>query len=175
MKILSFVADIFEDLELWYPLIRLKEEGWEVDVVALDKAKTYVGKYGLKAQANKTYDEVDSKDYDGLLIPGGYAPDILRVEEDCIRLTQEFNAQGKPIGMICHAGWVPVTADILRGKTGTSTRKIKADLEGAGLTWVDEEVVVSENIISSRSPKDLHVYTTAFIDEVKKYKEKNQG
>ena len=171
MKILSFVADIFEDLELWYPLIRLKEEGWEVDVVALDKKKVYTGKYGLKAEANKSYDEVKSEDYDGLLIPGGYAPDILRVEEDCIRLTKEFNEQGKPIGMICHAGWVPVTADILRGKTGTSTKKIKADLEGAGMTWVDKEVVVSENIISSRSPKDLHVYTTAFIDEVKKYKE----
>ena len=135
MKILSFVADIFEDLELWYPLIRLKEEGWEVDVVALDKTKKYTGKYGLKAEANKEYDEVDSKDYDGLLIPGGFAPDILRIEEDCIRLTREFNEQGKPIGMICHAGWVPVTAGILRGKTGTSTKKIKADLEGAGLTW----------------------------------------
>jgi protease I len=165
MKILSFVADIFEDLELWYPLIRLKEEGWEVDVVAIDKNKVYTGKYGLKAEANKTYDEVKAEDYDGLLIPGGYAPDILRIEEGCIRLTKEFNE-------ICHAGWVPVTADILRGKTGTSTKKIKADLEGAGMTWVDKEVVVSENIISSRSPKDLHVYTTAFIEEVKKFKEK---
>ena len=72
MKILSFVADIFEDLELWYPLIRLKEEGWEVDVVAIDKEKTYTGKYGLKAHANKTYDEVKAEDYDGLLIPGGF-------------------------------------------------------------------------------------------------------
>lgn len=173
MKILSFVADIFEDLELWYPIIRLWEEGWEVDVVALDKSKTYTGKYGLKANANKTYDEVKAEDYDGLLIPGGYAPDILRVEDGCIRLTKEFNEQGKPIAMICHAGWVPITADILRGKTGTSTKKIRADLEGAGLTWVDQEVVVSENIISSRSPRDLHVYTTAFIEEVKKFKEKN--
>ncbi|NCC78406.1 MAG: type 1 glutamine amidotransferase [Clostridia bacterium] len=174
MKILTFVADIFEDLELWYPIIRLKEEGWEVDVVALDKNKTYTGKYGLKAEANQTYDEVKAEDYDGLLIPGGYAPDILRVEEGCIQLTKDFNDQNKPIGMICHAGWVPVTAGILKGKTGTSTKKIKADLEGAGLTWVDKEVVVSENIISSRSPKDLHVYMTSFIDEVKKFKEKNK-
>jgi len=174
MKILSFVADIYEDLELWYPLIRLKEEGWEVDVVAIDKEKTYIGKYGLKAKANKTYDEVKAEDYDGLLIPGGFAPDTLRIEEGCIRLTKEFNDQSKPIGMICHAGWVPITAGILKGKTGTSTKKIRADLEGAGLTWVDKEVVVSENIISSRAPGDLHVYTTAFIDEVNKFKEKNK-
>lgn len=174
MKILSFVADIYEDLELWYPLIRLKEEGWEVDVVAIDKEKTYIGKYGLKAKANKTYDEVKAEDYDGLLIPGGFAPDTLRIEEGCIRLTREFNDQRKPIGMICHAGWVPVTAGILKGKTGTSTKKIRADLEGAGLTWVDQEVVVSENIISSRAPGDLHVYTTAFIEEVNKFKEKNK-
>ncbi len=174
MKILSFVADIYEDLELWYPLIRLKEEGWEVDVVAIDKEKTYIGKYGLKAKANKTYDEVKAEDYDGLLIPGGFAPDTLRIEEGCIRLTKEFNDQNKPIGMICHAGWVPITAGILKGKTGTSTKKIRADLEGAGLTWVDKEVVVSENIISSRAPGDLHVYTTAFIDEVNKFKEKNK-
>jgi len=174
MKILSFVADIFEDLELWYPIIRLKEEGWEVDVVALDKNKTYTGKYGLKAEANKTYDEVKAEDYDGLLIPGGFAPDILRIEEGCIQLTKDFNDQNKPIGMICHAGWVPVTAGILKGKTGTSTKKIKADLEGAGLTWVDKEVVVSQNIISSRSPKDLHVYMTSFIDEVNKFKENNK-
>ncbi len=174
MKILSFVADIYEDLELWYPLIRLKEEGWEVDVVAIDKDKTYIGKYGLKAKANKTYDEVKAEDYDGLLIPGGFAPDTLRIEEGCIRLTKEFNDQNKPIGMICHAGWVPITAGILKGKKGTSTKKIRADLEGAGLTWVDEEVVVSENIISSRAPGDLHVYTTAFIDEVNKFKEKNK-
>ena len=171
MKILTFVADIFEDLELWYPIIRLKEEGWEVDVVALDKNKTYTG---MKGEANKTYDEVKAEDYDGLLIPGGYAPDILRVEEGCIQLTKDFNDQNKQIGMICHAGWVPVTAGILKGKTGTSTKKIRADLEGAGLTWVDKEVVVSENIISSRSPKDLHVYMTSFIDEVKKFKEKNK-
>ncbi len=174
MRILSFVADIYEDLELWYPLIRLKEEGWEVDVVAIDKEKTYIGKYGLKAKANKTYDEVKAEDYDGLLIPGGFAPDTLRIEEGCIRLTKEFNDQNKPIGMICHAGWVPITAGILKGKTGTSTKKIRADLEGAGLTWVDKEVVVSENIISSRAPGDLHVYTTAFIDEVNKFKEKNK-
>ena len=174
MKILTFVADIFEDLELWYPIIRLKEEGWEVDVNDLANNKTYTGKYGLKVEANKTYDEVKAEDYDGLLIPGGYAPDILRVEEGCIQLTKDFNDQNKPIGMICHAGWVPVTAGILKGKTGTSTKKIRADLEGAGLTWVDKEVVVSENIISSRSPKDLHVYMTSFIDEVKKFKEKNK-
>ena len=150
MKILTVVADIFEDLELWYPIIRLREEGYEVDVVAIDKEKTYIGKYGLEAKANKTYDEVSSKDYDGFLIPGGFAPDILRVEEGAIRLTREFNDEKKPIGMICHAGWVPITAGILKGKTGTSTKKIQADLEGAGLTWVDEEVVVSENIISSK-------------------------
>lgn len=174
MKILTFVADIFEDLELWYPIIRLREEGYEVDVVALDKEKTYIGKYGLEAKANKTYDEVSAKDYDGLLIPGGYAPDILRVEEGCIRLTKEFNEQNKPIGMICHAGWVPITADILREKKGTSTKKIQADLEGAGLTWVDEEVVVSKNIISSRSPRDLPAYMKAYIKEVESFKKDNK-
>jgi protease I len=162
-RVLAFVDDEFEDLEMWYPVLRLREEGAIVDVIGPEKGKKYIGKYGVPLIADLAFDDVVSTDYDGLYVPGGWAPDKLRRYATVIRLTQEFHAAAKPIAHICHAGWVLASAKICQGYTMTSTPGIKDDLENAGAIWVDEEVVVDRNIVSGRRPPDLPAFMRAFI------------
>ncbi len=168
MKIAVFVHEIFEDLELWYPVIRLREEGYDV-VLAGEKAGAfYTGKHGVPAKADVGFDDLNADEYDGLLVPGGFAPDKLRRYDAVKAFTKAMDDAKKPIGHICHAGWVLVSADILKGHKTTSTPAIKDDLINAGAEWVDEQVVVSGNIVSSRNPGDLHAYAKAFISLLKK-------
>ncbi|EUJ39206.1 type 1 glutamine amidotransferase domain-containing protein [Brochothrix campestris] len=162
-KILSFVSTDFEDLELWYPILRLREEGAEVHLIAEEKNKTYIGKYGVPAVSDAAFADVNSADYDALLVPGGWSPDKLRRFEDVLRLTREFDEAKKPIGQICHAGWVLISANILQGVNVTSTPGIKDDMTNAGAIWHDEPVVVDGHIVSSRRPPDLPDYLREFI------------
>lgn len=166
-KILAFVDDVYEDLELWYPKIRLEEEGWTVTVAGPKANKTYTGKHGYPCPCNTDIADVKSEDYDALLVPGGFAPDKLRRDANVLRLTREFNEQGKVIAFICHAGWILISADILRGRKATGTVGIKDDLVNAGAEWFDEELVIDGNLISSRTPVDLHVFGKAIVDAVK--------
>jgi protease I len=162
-KVLSFVADLFDEKELFYPAIRLKEEGYEVEFAG-PEAVEYSGKSGLKQKADLSFESIKVEDYEGLLIPGGYAPDKMRVHEAALEAVRQFQSAGKPIAMICHAGWVGASAGIVKGRRLTSTITIKDDLENAGATWVDEAPVVDENLVTGRNPGDLHSYTKAFID-----------
>jgi protease I len=166
-KILVFVDDIYEDLELWYPKIRLEEEGWRVIISGPEAARTYRGKHGYPCTADLGIAELASKDYDALLIPGGFAPDKLRRDPMVLRLTREFNEQRKPIAFICHAGWICISAGILKGKRATSTVGIRDDMQNAGAKWVDQELVIDDHLISSRTPKDLHVFAKALVDKLK--------
>ncbi|MEE1228701.1 MAG: type 1 glutamine amidotransferase domain-containing protein [Lachnospiraceae bacterium] len=162
-KILSLISEDFEDLELTYPVLRLREEGCQV-VVAGEKAEhTYHGKYGVPFDSDISFYDVDPDDYDGLLVPGGWAPDKLRRYPEVLEIVRRINAAGKPIGEICHAGWVLISADILKGKTVTSTPGIKDDMRNAGATWVDQPSVVDGNIISARRPPDLPAYMKDYI------------
>lgn len=162
-KILIFAANFYEELELWYPKIRLEEEG-AVTVVAGVGEKTYHGKRGsYPVTVDAHVNEVEAKDFHGLVIPGGYAPDILRRHEKVLSLTRDIFHAGKPVAFICHAGWVPVSAGILKGKRGTSVGAIKDDLVNAGMRWEDAPVVVDGNLISSRTPADLGQFMRAFI------------
>ena len=163
-KVIALVDEEFEDLELWYPIYRVREEGAIVHLVGPEKGKKYIGKYGVPAEAEYAFDEVSSADYDGILVPGGWAPDKLRRYEKVISLVREMDAAGKPIGQICHAGWVLISAKILQGRTVTSTPGIRDDMENAGSTWVDEAVVVDGHIVSARRPPDLPPYGKAFCD-----------
>lgn len=163
-RVLSLVDEEFEDLELWYPIYRVREEGAEVVLAGADKGKTYVGKYGVPAKSDAAFDEVDAADYDGLLIPGGWAPDKLRRYPKVLRFVREMDEAGKPIGQICHAGWVLISAKILQGRRVTSTPGIKDDMENAGAIWLDEAVVTDGNLISARRPPDLPPYGKAFCD-----------
>jgi protease I len=160
--ILIFAGPQYEDLELWYPKIRLEEEGART-VVAGTGEKTYQGKKGYPLTVDTNVDQIRAAEFDGLVIPGGYAPDIMRRSQKLLDLTREIFEAGKPVAFICHAGWVPISAGIVRGKRGTSVRAIKDDLVNAGMLWEDSPVVVDGNLISSRTPADLPDFMRALI------------
>ncbi|GAE93490.1 ThiJ/PfpI family protein [Gracilibacillus boraciitolerans JCM 21714] len=163
-KVIALLEEDFEDLELWYPVLRLREEGATVDLVAKEAGKKYVGKYGVPAEADYAFTDVDPSDYDGILVPGGWAPDKLRRYPEVLDMVRHMNQAKKPIGQICHAGWVLISAGILSGKKVTSTPGIKDDMTNAGGLWSDEAVVTDGHIISSRRPPDLPPYVKAYAD-----------
>lgn len=165
-KVIALVDHEFEDLEHWYPVYRLREEGAEVHLVGPEADKTYIGKYGVPAKTDFAFSDITSADYDAILVPGGWAPDQLRRYPEVLTFLKEMDQAKKPIGQICHAGWVLISADILRGKTVTSTPGIKDDMTNAGATWVDEPVIVDGHLISSRRPPDLPPYMKAFADKL---------
>lgn len=160
--VLSFLDDVYEDLELWYPKLRLEESGYSLKCAA-PEVKGYVGKNGYPARADLTLAEARSEDYIGLLVPGGFMPDKLRRDPKVLALTREFHEQGKLVAFICHGGWIPISAKILRGRRVTGSLGIKDDLENAGGIWVDAPVVVDGNLISSRTPRDLAPFGAAMV------------
>lgn len=160
--VLLFAGPLYEDLELWYPKIRLEEEGAKTTVAGIGE-KTYQGKRGYPVTVDTDVDRVEASQFDGLVIPGGFAPDQLRRFEKVLALTRDIYRAGKPVAFICHAGWVPISAKILKGKRATSVRAIKDDMENAGVVWEDSAVVVDGNLISSRTPADLPQFCTALI------------
>lgn len=162
-RIIALISEDFEDLELWYPVHRLREEGCQVDVVGWEAHHTYHGKYGVPCESDYAFGDVDAADYDGILVPGGWAPDKLRRDETVLNLVRQIHEAGKPVGEICHAGWVLISAGILKGKTVTSTPGIRDDMTNAGAAWVDEPSVVDGNIISARRPPDLPAYMKDYI------------
>jgi len=161
--LLGLVDDLYEDLELWYPKLRLEEAGFETRLAGLE-LKTFRGKNGYPAAADALIKDVKSADFIGVLIPGGFMPDRLRRESAVLSLTREFFEQGKLVAFICHGGWIAVSARILKGKRVTGSRGIKDDLENAGAIWVDDPVVVDGNLISSRAPKDLAPFAAAMVE-----------
>lgn len=160
--VLFFAGPLYEDLELWYPKIRLEEEGART-VVAGTGEKTYQGKRGYPLTVDTSVDEISADRFDGLVIPGGYAPDVMRRSKKLLQLTREIFDAGKPVAFICHAGWVPISAGIVRGRRGTSVGAIRDDLVNAGMLWEDSPVVVDGNLISSRTPADLPAFMKALI------------
>lgn len=162
-RILIFVDDLYEDLELWYPKIRLEEAGATVTVAGPQAGKVYAGKNGYPCEAGAAIADVREADFDGLVIPGGFAPDKLRRDKKVLDLTRAFHEHGKMIAFICHAGWVPISAKILKGVRATSVSAIRDDMENAGVTWVDEPAVVDRHFISARRPPDLPAFMKAVI------------
>ena len=161
-SVLFFAGPLYEDLELWYPKIRLEEEGARTVVAGIGE-KTYQGKRGYPVTVDTQIDQIAASDFDGLVIPGGFAPDQLRRFDKVLQVTREIYQAGKPVAFICHAGWVPISAKILKGKRATSVRAIKDDMENAGVIWEDSAVVVDGNLISSRTPADLPDFSRALI------------
>ena len=162
-KALMLAADLFEDMELLYPLYRLREEGVEVTIAGLTN-DSVTGKKGHgPVEVDTTVDQVAASDFDALVIPGGFAPDKLRRSQDVLALVNAFNADGKPIAFICHAGWVPISAEIVKGRRATSVDAIRDDMVNAGVDWVDEACVVDGNLISARTPADLGPWMKALL------------
>jgi len=155
--------NLYQDLELWYPMLRLRGTGMDVRVVGTGSAATYTGKHGYPVEVDTTADKVKVTDIDAVVIPGGYAPDRLRRHPAVLKLVREAFEQGKIVAAICHAGWVLISAGIVKGRKLTSFFAIKDDLVNAGATWLDEEVVQDGNLITSRQPSDLPAFTDAII------------
>lgn len=162
-KIGVLIEKDYQDLEVWYPALRLREEGAEVLLIGTTE-RNVKGKYGYPAVADRLMDEIHGADLDALVVPGGWAPDFLRRHAPILRLVREVNDAGKPLAAICHAGWVLASAGVLKGRTATSFSAIRADVENAGARWVDEPVVVDGNLITSRTPDDLPVFTRTLRD-----------
>ncbi|MGO9409404.1 MAG: type 1 glutamine amidotransferase domain-containing protein [Spirochaetia bacterium] len=166
-RIVALVDEIYEDLELWYPRIRLEEEGWKVVVAGPEKGREYRGKHGYPCRADAAIDDIETSEFDALLVPGGFAPDKLRRLEHVKALVRQFDDEGKLIAFICHAGWVLISAGILRGRRATSTVGIRDDMLNAGAVWVDEPVVVDGNLVSSRTPADLAGFARGMVEWLK--------
>ena len=157
------VANIFEDVELFYPYYRLLEEGFQVDLLGAEEGVVYKGKYGVPATSDVAARDASADDYDAVVIPGGYSPDHMRRSPDMVQFVKDMNARNKPIAAICHGPWMMASCCDLNGRTVTGFFSIKDDLVNAGANYVDEEVVVDGNLITSRTPKDLPAFTKAII------------
>lgn len=164
-NVLAFVGDIYEDLELWYPKLRLEEAGFTTHLAA-QEIREFKGKHGYPAKSDLLIDEVQASNYLALLIPGGFMPDKLRRDPKVLSLTCAFHKQGKPVAFICHGGWIPISAGILKGKKATGSMGIKDDLVNAGAIWQDKPVVVDGNLISSRTPLDLAPFAMELVDHL---------
>jgi len=165
-KILILVENDYEDLELQYPKYRMLEEGMEVLVAGPQAKETYKGKKGYPCIADISFDQVAVDSMAALIIPGGYAPDKLRIVPKVLQIVQEFHKKGKIIAFICHGGWVPISAGVLKGVTCTSYIAIKDDLVNAGAQWVDKAVVQDRHFISSRHPNDLPQFCPAILQQL---------
>lgn len=166
-RVAILAEEIYEDLELWYPALRLREAGAEVKVIGSGSATTYHSKHGYPVTVDAAAEDVRADDFDALVVPGGYAPDKMRRYPAVLDLVRQIFEQGKVVAMICHAAWVPISAGILKGRTATCVPAIKDDLVNAGATYVDQEVVVDGNLISSRRPPDLPAFCRAIIASLK--------
>lgn len=154
-RILIFVDDIYEDLELWYPKLRMIEAGARVTVAGPAADTVYAGKNGYPCRSDAAIAEVDAADFDGLIVPGGFMPDKLRRDPKVLNLVRAFASSDRLVAAICHGGWIPISAGVYRGVRVTGSPGIRDDLVNAGAIWEDAPVVVDRHFVSSRKPDDL--------------------
>ena len=165
-KIAILIEDLFNERELIYPYYRLLEEGYEVHLVGPKKDAVYTSKSGLTEKSTHASNEIRAEDYDGVVIPGGFSPDFMRRTKATVDFVREMDKLNKPVAAICHGGWMLASACNLKGKKVTSFFSIKDDMVHAGAEYVDEEVVVSGNIITSRNPNDLPVFLKTIVEKL---------
>lgn len=154
-RLLMFVGDIYEDLEVWYPKLRMIEAGAEVVLAGQEADVTYAGKNGYPCKSDAAIADVKANDFAGLIVPGGFMPDKLRRDPQVLDLVRAFHADGKLIAAVCHGGWIPISAGVYRGVRVTGSPGIKDDLVNAGAIWEDKSVVIDRHFVSSRKPDDL--------------------
>ncbi|MAT52280.1 MAG: protease [Porticoccaceae bacterium] len=163
-KVAVLLADGFEDSELTVPLEYLQSRGVRCELIGSEADKGIAGKHGYRVATDKAVTGVDERDYDGLLIPGGHSPDKLRADEAAVAFVKAFFNAGKPVAAICHGPQLLIDADVVDGKTVTSWPSVQTDLKNAGANWLDRELVLDGNLITSRRPSDLPVFCSAFAD-----------
>ncbi len=162
-KAAILVEEIYNDLEVWVPYYRLQEEGVEVTVVGSGAAPEFKGKFGIPIKVDRNATDVEADDLDAVIIPGGYAPDRMRLHRAMVDLVNDMFHRQKVVACICHGGWMLVSANILRGVKATSYIAIRDDMVNAGALWVDSELVRDGNLITSRTPDDLPAFCRAII------------
>ncbi|TWI72264.1 protease I [Desulfobotulus alkaliphilus] len=165
--VLLLVEQQFNDQEFWYPYYRLLEADARVIVVGTGTAQTYTGKAGTVTKVDAAASDIKLENTDGVVIPGGFAPDFMRRSKEMVALVSGLDAQNKTVAAICHGGWMLASAKILKGRTVTSFFAIRDDLEHAGATWVDQEVCVDKNLVTSRTPDDLPAFMKAVIQSIR--------
>ena len=157
----------YQEMELWYPKFRFWEEGCEVSLVGPEKCGTYLSKVGYPAEADEAAADVKGGDFDALIIPGGFAPDFMRRNDDMIRLVKEAYEGGKIIAAICHGAWMLCSVpETIKGRKATCFSAIRHDVINAGAEYVDQEVVVDGNIITSRKPDDIPAFCRAIMGKL---------
>jgi protease I len=162
-RIAILAENLYQEMELWVPYYRLKEEGAEVKVVGGGGAKSYASKHGYPVNVDVQAEAVSAVEFDAVIVPGGYAPDLMRRNEAMVRLVREAAQHGKVVAAICHAGWVLASAGVVKGKKATAFFSIKDDMVNAGAEWVDGEVVVDGTLITSRKPDDLPAFCREIV------------
>lgn len=168
-KIALLVDQMYQEMEVWVPLYRLREAGVEVVTVGAEAGKSYPSKLGYPCVAEKSYDQVSASDFDGVVVPGGFAPDHIRRHPNANKLVADINAQGKLVAAICHGPWVLCSAHgMLKGRKATSFMAIKDDVINAGAEWSDAEVVIDGNLVTSRKPDDLPAFNQACLSVLSK-------
>jgi protease I len=167
-RIAILAENMYQEMELWVPYYRLKEEGADVKIVGAGGAKSYASKLGYPVTVDVQAEQVKAVEFDAVVVPGGYAPDMMRRHAAMVSLVRDASQQGKVVATICHAGWMLVSAGIARGKKATSFFSIKDDLVAAGVNWVDQEVVVDGTLITSRKPDDLPAFCREIVKALSK-------
>jgi len=168
MKVAVLVEDMYQVLEVWYPYLRFREEGIQTVFVGTGRKKEYPSKEGYPAPEELPIDKAKVADFDAVVIPGGFAPDYLRRHASVNNFVSEMHDKGKVVAAICHGGWVLVSAGILKGKKATAFSAIKDDMVNAGASFIDKEVVVDGNLVTSRNPYDLPAFSAAILKLLKK-------
>jgi len=162
-KAVILIGPEYQDLEVWYPLLRLREAGWKVVSAGTDGKKEYRGKNGYPLTIDTQVEEIKASDYDCLVIPGGWAPDYIRRNPAALELVRQMDRMAKTIAAICHGPWVLCSAGVLKGRRITSFSAIKDDVVHAGATWEDAEVLIDRNFVTSRKPDDLPAFCRAIL------------
>lgn len=165
-RFLMFVEEIYEDLELWYPKLRLQEAGAEVVLAGSEAGARYAGKNGYPCRSDAAIADMRSADFQGVVVPGGFMPDKLRRDAKVLSLVREFSAAGKLVAAICHGGWIPISAGVYKGVRVTGSLGIKDDLVNAGAIWEDAPVVVDRHFVCSRKPDDLPDFMIGILSVV---------
>jgi len=163
-RVAILVEDQYQELEFWYPFYRLKEAGAEVRVVGTGRSDVFKSKLGYPAPADLAASDAKVDEFDAVIIPGGYAPDLMRRSADMVRFVHDMDGARKTVAAICHAGWMLVSARIVAGRRATCFSSVRDDLEAAGANWVDEPVVVDGNLVTSRMPQDLPDFCRTIIE-----------
>jgi protease I len=167
-RVAVLVEQMYQEMEVWYPVYRLREAGCAVELVAPEAGKTYASKLGYPAKSTLAASDALADQFAAVVIPGGFSPDYVRRSEPMLKLVRDIHAQGKPVAAICHGPWVLCSTSALKGRKVTCFHSIKDDVQNAGGTYVDQEVCIDGNVITSRTPEDLPAFVVALMEMMRK-------